>query len=75
MTAHFIGTLLAYCFCLWVSWKLITGVNPLLVILGVLWFLGTLKVIFGDVVNLFTVSFHWVSVLIHNVANIFTAMV
>jgi hypothetical protein len=73
MDAHFIGTLLGYWFCLWLSFKLISGGNPLLAIIGVLWLFGTLKTIFSNIMDLFAISFHWVDIVIRNVSNIFAS--
>ncbi len=75
MDAHFIGVFIAYCFSFWLSFKFITSGNPFVFIIGVLWLLGTLKAIFGSIVNhvvsLFTISFDWVGVMLNNIVSMF----
>lgn len=69
--AHFIGSILAYCVCLWIAFKLMCTGNPLLAILGVLWLLGTLSEMFHSIISLIHVSFDWVKIFIDSTADKF----
>jgi hypothetical protein len=73
--AYSLGVLIAYCLGLWLGWKCLLTGNPILILVGVCFIFGTISAICGDIISLFTMSFHWVEKLIHGFASIFTSLV
>jgi hypothetical protein len=69
ITAETIGYIIGYLLVWNIGWLMMKSGNPLLIVIGVLLWIGVVKAVISDIGNMIHVSFHWVEHIIYSMWN------